>query len=307
MNLVKVVALAGGTGSAKLLRGLSVIGVDLTVIANVGDNYWTHGLYVCPDIDIAMYTLAGVASKKKGWGIEGDTFRTLAQLGLMGESTWFSLGDRDIATHLVRTELLREGVSLTEATEKLRKAYGVSQRLLPVTDDSVETRVLTSRGTMHLQEFWVRERGDPAVRGVKYTGASDAVPTKQVEEAIGTADRIVVCPANPVSSIGPMLAAPGFLEMLASAPARITSLSPMIGQEPISGPAGKLMKAMGMRTDSVGVAEAYSGFIDSLIIDRRDRRVATDIRELGVSCRSSDIVMRGRRDEIRLARELLAA
>jgi LPPG:FO 2-phospho-L-lactate transferase len=302
---LRVVALAGGTGSAKLLRGMSAQGVDLTVVANVGDNAWMHGLYVCPDLDIAMYTLAGLADKRQGWGIEGDTFRTHAQLGRIGESIWFALGDMDIATQIVRTRMLREGLTLTSVTEKLRKALRVAQRILPLTDDAVETHVLTSTGYVHLQEFWVRDRGRAAVRGVAYKGASRAKLTKDVEGAIKTADRVVLCPANPVTSIGPMLAVPGLSKKLSQTKATISALSPMVGRAPFSGPAAKLMKAIGMRPDSVGVAKMYSEFLDSLIIDKSDEGLADEIENLGVKCFLSDIRMRSPSCEERLSKELL--
>jgi LPPG:FO 2-phospho-L-lactate transferase len=304
---LRVVALAGGTGSAKLLRGLSALGVNLTVVANVGDNVWMHGLYVCPDLDIAMYTLAGLADKRQGWGIKGDTFRTLAQLGRIGEPTWFALGDLDIATQLVRTRMLREGLTLTSVTEKLRKAFQIAQTILPLTDDPVETRVLTPAGYAHLQEFWVRDRGRPAVRGVAYKGASRARCTRDVEDAVKRADRIVLCPANPVTSIGPMLAIPGFSRMLSRTKARVTALSPMIGKAPFSGPAAKLMKAVGMRPDSVGVAKMYSEFLDSLIVDRSDAGISAEIEELGTKCILSDTLMRDLPAEERLSKELVYA
>lgn len=302
---MRVVALAGGTGSAKLLRGLSALGVDLTVVANVGDNVWMHGLYVCPDLDIAMYTLAGLANRKQGWGIEGDTFRTLAQLGQMGESTWFALGDMDIATQIVRTRMLREGLTLTSITEELRKAFHVAQTILPLTDDPVETRILTSAGCVHFEEFWVRDRGRPAVKGVAYKGSSRARPTKEVEKAIRRADRVVLCPANPVTSVGPMLAVPGFCRKLSRTRAQVTALSPMVGRVPFSGPAAKLMRAVGIRPGSVGVAQMYSEFLDSIVIDRNDADVVAEIEELGVKCVLSDTLMRDRSDEERLSKELL--
>ena len=302
---MKVVALAGGTGSAKVLRGLSTLGIDLTAVINVGDNVWMHGLYICPDIDTAIYTLAGVANRTLGWGLEGDTFRTLEQLGRIGESRWFALGDLDIATHLVRTRMLREGKNLTAVTEKLRKAFGVAHQILPLTNDAVETHVVTPSGSVHLQEFWVRERGRPAVKSVTYRGASKSSCTEEVAKAVRQSDRIVVCPANPVSSIGPMLAVPGFTRMLSGAKARVTALSPMVGKVPFSGPAGKLMKAVGMRPDSVGVAQAYYGFLDTLIIDRSDKESADEIESLGIRCVAADTRMANRSDEVRLSKELL--
>ena len=304
---MRVVALAGGTGSAKLLRGLSALDVDLTVVANVGDNVWVHGLYVCPDLDIAMYTLAGLANRSLGWGIQGDTFRTLAQLGRIGEPTWFALGDMDVATQIVRTRMLREGLTLTSVTDALRRALRVAQVILPVTDDPVEARILTPVGYVHLQEFWVRDRGRPAVRGVVYRGSTRARFTEEVEKAIKRADRVVLCPANPVTSIGPMLAVPGFSRRLSRTKARVTALSPMVGRVPFSGPAAKLMRAVGMRTDSVGVARMYSEFLDSLVIDRSDEGLAGEIEELGIRCIFSDTLLRDRSDEKRVAKELLKA
>ncbi len=304
---MRVVALAGGTGSAKLLRGLASLVRDLTVVSNVGDNFWAQGLYVCPDVDIAMYTLAGVANPATGWGLRGDTFRTLSQLGALGEETWFALGDLDMATHLVRTRLLKEGRSLTQATDSLRMAFGVSQKILPLTDDHVETRVVTRAGSLHLQEFWVRERGRPAVRKVEYSGAGKASPTPSVRKAVAQADRIVVCPANPVTSVGPMLAVPGFLEDLSSSRGRVTALSPMVGRAPFSGPAGKLMKAFGVRPDSAGVAKMYSRFLDAVVIDSRDADMAPEIERTGVKCATSDTLMKTPDDEVRLSKELLTA
>jgi LPPG:FO 2-phospho-L-lactate transferase len=304
---LRVVALAGGTGSAKLLRGLSALSVDLTVVVNVGDNFWVHGLYVCPDLDIAMYTLAGLANRRQGWGIEGDTFRTQAQLGQIGEPTWFALGDMDIATQIVRSKMLREGLTLTSATEGLRKVFRVAQAILPLTDDPVETRILTPAGYVHLQEFWVRDRGLPGVRGVVYRGSSQARFTEEVERAIKRADRVIICPANPVTSIGPMLAVPGFSRRLSRTKARVTALSPMVGRLPFSGPAAKLMRAVGMRSDSVGVAQRYSEFLDSLVIDRSDEGVVGEIEELGIRCVPSDTLMRNRPEEKRIAQEMLEA
>ena len=304
---MRVVALAGGTGSAKLLRGLSALDVDLTVVANVGDNFWVHGLYVCPDLDIAMYTLAGLANRRQGWGIEGDTFRTLAQLGQIGEPTWFALGDMDIATQIVRTRMLREGLTLTSVTERLRKAFRVVQAILPLTNDPVETRILTPAGYVHLQEFWVRDRGRPAVRSVAYSGSSQARLSEEVERVIKRADRVVICPANPVTSIGPMLAVPGFSRKLSRTKARVAALSPMVGRVPFSGPAAKLMKAVGMRSDSVGVAQMYSEFLDSLVIDRSDEGVEGEIEELGIRCVPSDTLLTDRSEEKRVAKELLEA
>lgn len=301
---MKVAAIAGGTGSAKLLRGLYRLPVDLSVIANVGDNVWMYGAYVCPDVDIACYSLAGVADAARGWGVRGDTFESLASFAAMGLETWFRLGDRDLAFCLARTELMRRGATLTRATEQIRRSLGVICPVLPASDQPVETRVATDQGELHLQEFWVREGGRPRVSGVRYKGASSARPTEQVKEAILRADRVVLCPANPVTSIGPTLAIPGFARLLKSAE-RVVALSPMSGRGPLSGPAGKLMKAVGRRPDSLGVADMYSSFLDALLISEKDEGLCRDIEGLGVECAASDTLMKGPADEKRVAKELL--
>jgi LPPG:FO 2-phospho-L-lactate transferase len=304
---MRVTALAGGTGSAKLLRGLASLDLDLRVVANVGDNVWMYGAYVCPDVDIACYTLAGVSDRTRGWGIEGDTFEALRALSRLGIETWFRLGDQDLAVCMARTEMMRRGMTLTEATESIRKSLGVRIPICPASDRHLETRVSTSKGELHLQEFWVREEGKPSVQGVRYKGATSARTTKEVRSAILRADRIVVCPANPVTSIGPMLAIPGFARLLRSTAGRVVALSPMAGVHPISGPAGRLLKATGRSADSVGVAESYSGFLDAMVISRGDSAMRSRIEKLGVECKLSDTFMKGPDDERRLAEELLKA
>jgi len=304
---LKVVALSGGTGSAKLLRGLSRLKIDLTVVANVGDNFWKYGVYVCPDIDIATYTLAGVADPDKGWGIRRDSFNVLEQLTRLGEETWFRLGDKDLATCLWRTELLQKGASLTRATLLICDSYGVKEKVLPACDDHIETRIITEKGDIHLQEYWVKERGRPVVTGVRYRGAIRARLTKEVARAISDADRIIVCPANPVTSIGPMLALPGFRTLLRGSGARIVALSPMVGESPFSGPAGSLMKAVGESPSSRGVAKLYGGFLDSIVIPDSDAYMRPGIEGLGIRCVTTDTLIRGPEDEHRLAKEMLRA
>ena len=303
---MKVVVLAGGTGSAKLLRGIRALGVDMTVVANVGDNAWVYGVYVCPDVDIACYTLAGISDSAQGWGIQGDTFQVLGLMARAGVETWFTLGDRDLATCLARTQMLRDGRTLTEATEALADKLGVGCAVLPACDEPVQTIISTPRGELNLQEFWVKEKGRPRVLGVRYDGAGRAHPTAKVRDAIREADRVVVCPANPVTSIGPELAVPGFVRLLRSA-RRVVALSPMVGNRPFSGPAGKLMRATGVPPSSLGVARLYSKFADALVIASEDRGMAGEIRALGLDCVPSDILMKGPSDEARVAREVLAA
>jgi LPPG:FO 2-phospho-L-lactate transferase len=300
---VEVVALAGGTGSAKLLRGLAGSKCRLTVVANIGDNAWMHGLYVCPDIDIALYTLAGVANRRRGWGIQGDTFAALRQLRRLGEEAWFSLGDRDLATHILRTKWLREGETLTEVTDRLRRAFRVRMKVLPVSDSHLETRILTEYGELGLQEFWVRDKGRPKVIGVRYAGV--ARMTRAVSDSLSSADRIIVCPANPVTSIGPLLAVRGVRKALSSVRAKVTAVSPMIGSSPFSGPAGRLLNAIARRPDSLGVAGLYNDFARRIFIHRSDSGLVPAITQLGMECRLSETRMTGPSSERRLARELM--
>jgi LPPG:FO 2-phospho-L-lactate transferase len=304
---MKVVALAGGTGSAKLLRGLSRLDVDLVIVANVGDNIWMYGVYVCPDIDIACYSLAGIVDKTKGWGIAGDTFEVLKALRARGVETWFALGDRDLATCLSRTEMMRSGKTLTEATSAEARTLGLRCDVLPATDQRIETRVLCTKGDLHLQEFWVREGGQPRVTGVQYRGASGTRVSRQVREAMDEADRVVVCPANPVTSIGPMLAIPRFRQLLARSRARKVAVSPMEGRAPFSGPAGKLLRATRGRPDSLGVAELYRDFLDALLVSEKDSALKPAIESKGIDCALTDTRMSNPEAEVRLAREALKA
>ena len=302
---MRVVALAGGTGSAKLLRGLSKLPIDLTVVGNVGDNVWMYGTYVCPDVDIACYTLAGIASSR-GWGIEGDTFNTMSSLSRLGFETWFRLGDKDMATCLARTEMIRKGSTLTEATDMIRARLGVKHTVLPVTDDHLETKIETGNGRIHLQEFWVRDKGRPRVKKIIYEGSGSAKASEEVVLALNEAEKVVVCPANPITSIGPMLAAGGISQSLVHTSAKVIALSPMTGKAPFSGPALKLMKASMIRGDSVGVAELYSNFLDAIMISSNDAVMKVEVESLGIECGLSDIRMGNAADEIRLAKEILA-
>ena len=303
---MKVVALAGGTGSAKLLAGLRELRDQLVVICNVGDNFLWQGLPVCPDIDISMYALAGKGDRERGWGLEGDTFHALSELGRLGAETWFRMGDRDLATSVLRANLMGKGMTLTGATEELAQRQGLDQRVLPITDDPLETYILTSAGERHLQEFWVRDHGRGRVAGVAYRGAEKAAISESARKEILDADRLVICPANPVTSIGPMLQVRGVVDALVQTSGRVSALTPMKGGAPISGPAGKLMKSVGVRPDSAGVAGLYSEFLDVLFVDRSDAALRRQVEATGPRCVLSDITIRGRLDASRLAKELIA-
>jgi LPPG:FO 2-phospho-L-lactate transferase len=304
MRRGRVVALAGGTGSARFLRGLQRV-AEFTVIANVGDNAWFHGLYVCPDVDIVTYTLAGIEDANKGWGIRADEFKTLAQLEKLGsEATWFNIGDVDMATHVYRTALLKKGRDLTEVTSIIAQRLGVrGAKIIPATDSEVETHIVTrEKGEMHLQEFWVKEKGLLAVKGVRYVGARRARPTKEVVRAIASARRLIISPANPVTSILPILSIGGFREIVSKCGARRVAVSPMLGRGAFSGPAAGLMSARGLAPTSESVARLYKGVVDVLVLDESDAGQVKAIEKAGVSCALTSTLMKTREDEARLAK-----
>ncbi len=304
-----VVALSGGTGSAKFLRGLQAH-ASFTVVANVGDNAWFHGLYVCPDIDTVTYALAGIVDARRGWGIAGDTFQALGQLKTLGSpDTWFNIGDRDMATDVLRTALLREGKTLTEATSAIARGLGVRRwTVLPATDSHVETRIVTAeRGEMHLQEFWVKEKGLLTPKDVRYVGAGEARATAQVLDSLRSANRVIISPANPITSVMPTLSIPGLRDALADSGARRVAVSPMLGEGAFSGPAARLMAAKNLRPTSEGVARLYKGLVDVLVLDESDRAQQSSIERLGVSCRFTSTLMRTREDEVRLAKVAMEA
>lgn len=298
---MKTLILSGGTGSAKLLRGFKKRTTDFAVVANVGDNIWMHALYVCPDLDIIQYALSGLLDKRRGWGVAGDTFNALDQLRRLGEDTWFKLGDKDLAVHILRTELLRRGMTLTAITEELGVRMGVGVSVFPPTDTHMETHIITSRGEVHLQDFWVRRKGRDKVTGIKYVGSDVARPTEKVLHAIEDAQRIIICPANPVTSIGPMLAIKGLREALSESKARKLAVSPMVGKGAFSGPAAKFMRAIGIEANSYGVAKLYSSIIDTLVVDRQDSGLVGKIKELGIDCLQTRTLMRTVREERALA------
>lgn len=304
-----IVALAGGTGAAKLLRGLAVLvpPEQITVIGNTGDDTQIWGLHISPDLDTVTYALAGLLDEEKGWGLRDDTFRCLAAMAALGQEAWFNLGDRDLATHLFRTERLAAGQSLSEVTAAIRRALGVRSRILPASDAPVATRVLTPAGWLGFQEFFVREKAQVEVLDVAYAGADQASPAPGVLEAIRTAVVVVICPSNPITSIGPILAVPGIAEALAATSARVLAVSPIVGGAPVSGPAGKLMAAKGLPVSAVGVAKLYRPWLDLLVLDRRDERLAPEVTALGITPVVTGTMMTDRGAEVALARATLEA
>lgn len=280
-------------------------GAGFTVISNVGDNFWRHGLYIAPDVDIAVYTLAGLADTERGWGIKGDSFNALGQLARLGEATWFNIGDRDLATHIFRTEQLARGRKLGDITAMICGALGVKQRVIPCTDDRLETYVVTSEGAMHLQEFWVKERGEPAVAGVEYRGEEGARAARGAIDALEEADRIVFCPANPVTSILPILAVDGVRQAISRSRARRIAVSPIVGRAPVTGPAGKMMGALGLEASPLSVSMLYRGLVDCMVIDGTDSADVEVIENEGLEVATRSIVMRRPADELQLARDVM--
>ena len=306
---MRVVALAGGTGAAKLLRGLATCLAprDLTVIGNTGDDTEVWGLYISPDLDTVTYALAGLLDVERGWGLAGETFNCLAAMAAHGADTWFNLGDRDLATHLTRTRALRDGQPLSAVTARLAADLGVTARILPMSDEPVRTMIRTPGGRLTFQEYFVREKALVEIVGVDYEGAPSARPAPGVIDALRAADAIVVCPSNPVTSVGPILAVPGIVDALRATAARTVGVSPIVGGAAVSGPAGALMRARGLAVSPRGVADAYAPWLRRLLIDPRDHGSLADLARAGVVAETADIIMTGREVEAALARRVLDA
>jgi LPPG:FO 2-phospho-L-lactate transferase len=298
--------LAGGTGSIKLVRGLAAIEKDIVVICNVGDNIWMHGLYVCPDIDTIIYGLANMLDHKRGWGIKSDSFHCLAQMKKFGASTWFGLGDKDLAIHLLRTSMMKDGKSLSEITDFFRKCFSVSAQVIPATDTDVTTRIVTStEGDMHLQEFWVKHKGRPTVTDVMYNNASNATANTDAIDAVDRCRAVIIAPANPVSSIGPIVALSDLRKKIVQKRDKVIAISPLIGGKAVSGPAVKYMRALGLENSPVGVAKYYHDFVSKFIISMQDHNMKSRIEALDMQVYETNITMKARRDEVRLGRHLL--
>ncbi|MGH9522260.1 MAG: 2-phospho-L-lactate transferase [Terriglobales bacterium] len=304
-----ITVLTGGTGGAKFVQGLAraVDPREVTVIVNTGDDLHWWGLHVSPDIDSVMYALAGDLSRERGWGVEGDTFECLARMKRLHAMAWFQLGDRDLATHLRRTELLREGTTLSKATAEIAGVFGVLARILPMSDDRVETRVLTNRGELSFQEYFVRERWQPEVTAVYFSGAANATPAPGVIDAIRDADAVFIAPSNPITSIGPILAVPGIRQALCEREAPVVAVSPIVGDRAVSGPAADLMRASRLPASCAGVAECYKDFLDVLIIDDADRERIADVESDGVQARAAGTIMVSDVEKLALARVALSA
>jgi len=304
-----VVALAGGVGAAKLLRGLVrvVPPEDLVIVGNVGDDFEFHGLHVSPDLDIVMYSLAGIVDEARGWGVADDTFTCLAMLERLGFETWFKLGDKDIAVQTVRTDLLGSGVSLSEAVAELCRLLGVKARLMPMSNDPVRTVVLSGCVRLGFQEYFVKRRATDEVTRVLFEGCDHAKPAPGVIEAINSAERVVVCPSNPILSINPILSVPGIRDALESTNGLIVGISPIVGGKAIKGPADKIMSSLGLEVSAFGVAKFYETFLDHLIIDRADADLRTRIEGLGIRASVTDTIMKDVENAVSLAAMVMNA
>ena len=303
-----VLALAGGVGGAKLVLGLTRLlsPEQLTIVVNTGDDESFHGLHVSPDLDTMLYTLAGISNPETGWGLAGESFNALEMLSRYGAETWFNLGDRDLATHIRRTQLLHEGATLSQVTAELCRRLGVSHQVTPMSDDPVRTCLETDTGNLPMQEYFVRFHSEPHVRSVAYLGSESAVPSAGFERALTEATLLVLCPSNPLLSTGPILALPGVRSRLENLESCLrVAVSPIVGGEAVRGPAAKIMRELGHEATCLGVARMYADICDIMVIDEQDADLAPSISELGMKAVVAPTIMNSEADKVALARLIL--
>jgi LPPG:FO 2-phospho-L-lactate transferase len=289
-----ITALAGGVGAARFLTGLTqhVKQEDLTVIVNTGDDIDLFGLHISPDVDIVTYTLAGIINDQTGWGIKGDTFECLNMLKQFGEVDWFNLGDRDFATSILRTNMLKNGVSLSEVSAKVSRDLGLKLKILPMTDDPFATYIRIAEGSVHFEEYMVKRAGQDQVLGVEFVGADTAKPAAGVVEAIMNSERVIICPSNPIVSIGTILSISGVREAMQKTRAKKVAVSPIVGGAPIKGPADKLLRGLGVEVSAFGVAKLYADFLDAIVIDTVDAAEKSRIEGLGIKVTVANTMMK---------------
>jgi len=302
-----ITALAGGVGAARFLTGLTKImkEEDLSVIINTGDDMEMFGLHISPDIDIVQYTLAGIVDDEKGWGIKGDTFQCLEMLKKIGLETWFSIGDRDFATHIFRTNLIRNGFTLSKVTEEVSRRLGIKADIMPMTDDKFETWIKIEEGLIHFEEYFVKRQTKDNVLGVEFVGSAKAKPAPKTIASILNAELVIVCPSNPIVSIGSILSVDGIRDALKKTNAKIVGISPIVDGAPIKGPADKLLRSSGLEVSAFSVAKLYADFLDEFVIDVRDQDDKSRIERLGIDVKVTDTVMKSLEDKVRLARAVL--
>ena len=303
-----VLALAGGVGGAKLALGLasSLDPGQLVVCVNTGDDDTFHGLHVSPDLDTIMYTLSGLSNQETGWGVAGDTFTALEMLGKFGVDTWFNLGDRDFATHIRRTQLLADGKTLSEVTDELNRSLGVTQLVVPMSDDPVKTVLITDEGELPMQRYFVGRRAEPKITQVRYLGAATATASAGFQDALASAGMLVMCPSNPYLSLGPILALPAIRQTIRVFPGKKVCVSPIVGGDAVKGPAGKIMGELGKEVSCVQVAREYLDICDVLVIDVQDEALAPKIQEMGITPLVTSTIMNTSEDRIALAKEILS-
>jgi LPPG:FO 2-phospho-L-lactate transferase len=305
---LKITALAGGVGASKLLLGLYEV-MDptlLTIIVNTGDDIVLHGLKISPDLDIVTYTLAGIVDASKGWGYRGETFHTLKRLAAYGRPNWFNLGDRDLATHIHRTAMLAEGKTLSQAADSIRTALGVKSRIMPMSDSPIPTIIDSNEGPLHFQEYLVKRRTEPIVKGIRFARVESAHPAPGVLEAIRDADRIIICPSNPLISIGPILSVPQIRDQLRARKEKVLAVCPIVGGKSLKGPSDKMLAQLGHDPTALGVAKLYADFTGTFVIDPADKAQAPAITALGMKAGILPTVMKTRAQKRKLARTLLS-
>ena len=307
--MANVVLLAGGVGGGKFAHGLQArIGERLTVVVNTGDDLERHGLPIWPDHDSVLYNLANQDDRERGWGLRDETWGVSEQLERLGQETWFRLGDRDIATHLIRAELLRAGTRPTEVARRLGVAFGIAARILPMADEPIRTLVRTDAGWLEFQEYFVHRHQADEVREVRFAGAEAAAMSWEVSTAIGSADAILVGPSNPIVSIGPILGVPGIADTIAEARRRgtpVAAVSGIVGGKALRGPADRMLASLGHEPTALGVARIYAPFVDALVIDHADASLAPAIESLGLRVKVTDTIMTDDAARARLAGEVL--
>ncbi len=291
-----MLVLSGGTGTPKLLMGLKEV-ADFWVVVNTAEDVWVSGNRVCPDIDSVIYALAGIIDTGKWWGIAGDTFVTHERLKALGFDEILMIGDLDRATHILRSEMLRKGATLCEATRAVARAYGVKNDIFPMCEEEVATIVVTSEGEMHFQEFWVKRRGEPEVTDVRFEGIESARIPEEVSRRLEKEEEVLIGPSNPITSILPILSVENFAELLADK--KVVAISPIVGSEAVSGPAAKLMRAKGFEVSPLGVFDIYSSFLDALVVHESDSHLCSD------RIFATNTIMMSREDAVRLAEFVL--
>jgi len=303
----KIVVLTGGTGGAKFVDGLRRVlpPEELTFIVNTGDDLKWWGLRVSPDLDSITYVLADLLSKDRGWGVQDDTFQCLQMMARLGQPAWFQIGDRDLATHILRTQLMQAGHTLSEATAEIAAGFGVTSRILPMSDARVETKVQTPSGDLSFEEYFVQRHFQDPVISVRFAGAEIAAPAPGVVDALLSATAVILAPSNPITSIGPILAVAGIREALRQIRAPVAAISPIVGGTAVSGPAGALLASQGLPVSIAGVAKAYEDFLDVLIADTADAN-ATEVKQSSVKIHCANTIMKSANDKVELARTVLS-